>query len=113
MFPEAFAALKELYFIGAKGLVFKNESGEFFTFRSIQWRYERAFNEAGLPFTGTHTLRHGGCRAIYNETGDVALAGMILGNEDSDTVKVYARRDKKALQKLAQAHWKRAEANVL
>jgi hypothetical protein len=42
-------------------------------------------------------LRHGGCRAIYNETGDVALAGMILGNEDSDTVKVYARRDKKAL----------------
>lgn len=113
LFPEAFAALKELYFIGAKGLVFKKENGEFFTFRSIQWRYERAFKGAGLPFTGTHTLRHGGCRAIYNETGDVALAGMILGNEDSDTVKVYARRDKKALQKLAHVHWKRAESNAL
>jgi integrase len=107
LFPEAFDALKELYYIGAKGLVFKDEAGSFFSFRCIQHRYERAFVKAGLPFTGTHTLRHGGCRAIYNETGDVALAGMLLGNEDSDTVKVYARRDKKALQKLAQVHWSR------
>jgi len=56
----------------------------------------KAFTERLLKkFGRVHTLRHGGCRAIYNETGDVALAGMILGNEDSDTVKVCARSDKK------------------
>ena len=73
----------------------------------------KAFTER-LPkkFGRIHTLRHGGWRAIYNETGDVALSGMIFGNEDFDKVKVYARRDKKALQKLAHVHWKRAESNA-
>ena len=43
---------------------------------------------------------------VYDRTGgDQALAGQLLGNEDSDTVKVYARRSKKALREAAEREW--------
>jgi integrase len=110
MFPEVFKVLRAMYYVGAKGLIFKNRSGTFFSYRQVQDLYERAFKKAGVEFTGTHSLRHGGCRAVYNETGDIALAGQILGNEDSDTVKVYARRDRSALKRLVGSHWEKSRS---
>lgn len=107
MFPEVFEVLLGLYHDGATGFIFKNRNGTFFSYRQVQDLYERAFKKAGVVFTGTHSFRHGGCRAVYNETGDIALAGQILGNEDSDTVKVYARRDRSALKQLVGKHWKK------
>lgn len=112
MFPETFEALKSLYFIGSKGLVFRTDKAGFFSYPMIQKSYKKAFLAAGIPYTGTHALRHGGCRDIYNETGDLAIAGMMLGNEDAETVKVYAKRDPAALRKLTQAHWERASFDM-
>lgn len=106
MFPAVFHVLKELYTEGATGLVFRDQ-GTFFEYRQLQKAYDNAFKAAGLEYTGTHVMRHGGCRAVYNETGDLSIAAQLLGNSDMETVQVYAKRDKGALKKLTKAHWTR------
>lgn len=111
LFPEAFKALREFCAIGGKGLVFANPDGSLFTYRQIQKAYDTAFIRAKLPYRGTHVLRHGGTRRIYNETGDLAVAQQLLGNADLDTTLVYAKRQKDALTKVAQHHWNRSEAS--
>lgn len=106
LFPEAFEALKTLFHLGAKGLVFPGTHGQVLEYRQIQARYVEAFAAAGIEYQGTHALRHGGCRDLYNETGgDLATAGHLLGNEDSDTVKTYAKRDRSALFKVNERRW--------
>jgi integrase len=102
---KSFEALSGLHFHGAKGLAFKDKRSQFLEYRQIQWRYENAFAKAGVEYRGTHALRHGGCREVNNQTGDLAVAGMLLGNQDSDTVKVYARRVPSALLKVAESAW--------
>ncbi len=88
--------------------MFRNIAGGLLEYRTIQSRYERAFAKAGLKFRGTHALRHGGCREVYNKTGDVALAGLLLGNQDNDSIRVYARRDPVALFRFAEESWTEA-----
>jgi integrase len=105
LFSESFEALSRLHFDGAKGLVFKDKRSQFLEYRQIQWRYGNAFAKAGVEYRGTHALRHGGCREVNNQTGDLAVAELLLGNQDSDTVKVYARRDSSALLKVAESAW--------
>ena len=105
LFPESFQALKELHYLGCKGLVFQDEKGDFFAYRSIQAAYKQAFEHAGVVYKGTHQLRHGGCRLVYNRTADLAVAAQILGNLDAETIKVYAKRDKRALTEVAQKEW--------
>ena len=108
MFPESFEAIKLLFKTGATGLVFcDGENGNFFSYREIQHAYDHAFARAKLPYKGTHVLRHGGTRNVYNETGDLAVAQQLLGNSDLQTTLVYAKRQKHALTKVADAHWDR------
>lgn len=105
VFPEAFAALRKIYTARTFGLILRNSEGGPLTYCSIQSRYARAFAKAGIVYRGTHALRHGGCREIYNRTGDIALAGLLLGNQDNDSIRVYARRDPAALFKFAEDSW--------
>lgn len=104
MFPETFEALKSLYHEGAKGLVFQIKH-KHLEYRSIQSHYDRAFREAGLPYTGTHVMRHGGCRRVYNIVPDTAVAQQLLGNSDLKTTLVYAKRHASALTEVAQKFW--------
>lgn len=76
-------------------------------YRSIQCAYMQAFRKAGVEYKGTHAFRHGGTRLFYNQTKGLAVAGMLLGNENSATVKVYAKRDKGALNAVALEEWGR------
>ena len=85
--------------------MFQVGAGSFLSYRSVQETYRRAFEAAGIPYKGTHQLLHGGCRVVYNRTADVAVASQILGNEDPDTVKIYAKRDRKALTEVALKEW--------
>ncbi|MEN9825063.1 MAG: hypothetical protein RI953_808 [Pseudomonadota bacterium] len=64
-----------------------------------------AFRRVGLPYSGTHVLRHGGCRRVYNATKDLAVAQMLLGNADMDSTLVYAKRDKSAVHDFAKLSW--------
>ncbi len=106
MFPESFEALVPLYREGKKGLIFECE-GEPIPYRVIQAQFDRAFKWAGLPYRGTHVMRHGGCRRIYNEQGDLSIAQQMLGNSDLKTTLVYAKRQASALTRVAEKHWEK------
>jgi integrase len=107
----AYEALKDLFWVGARGLVFSADNGKLLTYRMIQNRYSQAFRMAGVEFKGrgTHSLRHGGCRHVYNSSKDLALAGMLLGNEDHQTIKTYAKKDKDALRKFTALSYQESE----
>lgn len=111
LFPESYFALVTLNPVGKTGLVFQ-EGGEHFGYRQIEFAYNKAFVLAGLPYRGTHIMRHGGTRLVYNATKDLEVAKQILGNRDIQTVQVYAQRDASALTQFARERWKQAE-NVI
>lgn len=111
LWPETFAALKTVFRLGMKGLVFGLSPTAPFSYRSIQAAYDAAFEDAGLPYRGTHVLRHGGTRRVYNATGgDLAVAQQLLGNADLESTLVYAKRDKRALRNLVEKDWQTKEA---
>ncbi len=113
LFPETFGALRSRYYIGAKGLVFHDGTGTVFSYQAIQRAYNRAFKRAGLPYSATHVMRHGGCRRVFNETKDIGVAAQILGNISLATVEVYAKRYKTALTELSQTHWEKPDCSHL
>ncbi len=111
VFPETFKALRSVYLVGGKGLVFSDKNQSFFSYKQIQNAYDSAFKRAGLNYTGTHVLRHGGCRNVFNETKDLGVAAQILGNVSMGTVEVYAKRYKAALTDLAKKHWQEEKSS--
>lgn len=106
VFPETFETLSKIHGPGARGLIFTVE-GKHLEYRSIQSAYDRAFKKAGLPFSGTHVMRHGGCRRVYNQEGDLAVAQQLLGNSDLKSTLVYAKRNASALTEVAKKHWQK------
>jgi integrase len=110
VFQQTYEAIKDVFRIGT-GLIFTNPDGSPLTYRQIQKAYDLAFKRAKLPYRGTHVLRHGGCRRVYNATKDLALAQMLLGNADMDSTLVYAKRDKGAFKDYAKLTWKPAAEN--
>lgn len=84
--------------------------GSHFEYRQIQYAYDKAFKAAGLPYSATHVMRHGGCRRVYNATGDLSIAQQHLGNKSMQTVAVYAKRSAAALTNVAHAEWDALEA---
>lgn len=108
MLPRTFAALSELAAAAGanRGLVFCDETGNHFSYRSITYVYNRAFERAGLPYTGTHVMRHGGTRTVLEDTGgDRDVARQQLGNRDAKTVDVYAVRSAAAFTHYAERKW--------
>ena len=67
----------------------------------------KSFKLAGLHYRGTHIMRHGGCRNLYNQVPDLAVAQQLLGNTSIKTTTIYAKRHKGALTQVAQAKWAR------
>lgn len=104
MFPETFDAFSKMHYEGAHGLIFQIE-GKHLEYRAIQSAFDRSFKKANLPYRGTHVMRHGGCRRVYNEGGDLAVAQQLLGNSDLKSTLVYAKRSASALTEVAQKHW--------
>jgi len=109
MFPETFKALKAIQTEKSSGLIFQ-WSGQHLEYREIQSAYDRAFKKLGLPYRGTHIMRHGGCRRVYNEEGgDLAVAQQLLGNSDLKSTLVYAQRSASALTEVAAKQWREEE----
>ena len=109
IFPQSFSAIKEALLASSFEFLFVDSKGDFFDYRAIQQRYDLAFKKAGLPFVGTHVLRHGGTRHLYNQYPDLPLAGQLLGNSDISTVTVYAKRDKRALFNVNKELWAKTD----
>jgi integrase len=104
--PESFKALASLEQSG--GLVFQVD-GKHLEYRTIQNVYDRAFKRAGLAYSGTHIMRHGGCRRLFNQNGDLAVAQQLLGNADMKSALVYAQRHKGALTAVVLKEWENME----
>ncbi len=112
LWPQSFDALKSVFKVGARGLIFGVSATEPFSYRTIQSAYDDAFGRAGLNYSGTHVLRHGGTRRVYNATGgDLAIAQQLLGNADLESTLVYAKRDKAALRNLVRKDWESRKAH--
>lgn len=89
-----------------KGLVFKNNDGELFTYRQIQHAYDSAFKMAELPYSATHIMRHGGASYVYNKTnGDLSMVQSMTGNKDYKSALVYAHRNPLAIREFAKNDW--------
>lgn len=86
------------------------EASEPLEYRWIQYAYDSAFEAAGLPYRGTHIMRHGGTRKVFNETGDLSIAGQLLGNTTTQSVQVYAKRNTNALNQHVETLWKRSRS---
>lgn len=106
IFPESFEVLAKQFEQGKKGLIFQL-NGTHLEYRTIQSTYDRAFRKAGLGFSGTHVMRHGGCRRVYNQGGDLAVAQQLLGNSDLKSTLVYAKRNASALTEVAKKYWEK------
>ena len=89
-----------------EGLIFKQKNGDLLTYRQIQNAFDSAFKKAGLPYSGTHIMRHGGASYIYNKAnGDLSLVQAITGNKDYKSALVYAHRNPLALNEFAEKDW--------
>ena len=77
------------------GLLFKHREGPY-TYRMIESRYNRAFKACGLPFRGTHIIRHAAITELYDDSQDLRLAQEAAGHSDVGTTQRYAKvREKK------------------
>ena len=106
MFPETFEVISEFFRPTATGLLFSLD-GKPLSYRTIQCHYDRSFRRAELPYRGTHVMRHGGCRRVFNEVAELSIAQQLLGNSDMKTTLVYAKRHAGALTKVVHGYWER------
>lgn len=88
------------------GLIFHNENGKPFSYRVIQYAYDCAFKKAGLDYSGTHILRHGGCRRLYRKTKNLETAQQLLGNTNIKNTIVYTETKGEALATAVRREWK-------
>lgn len=81
-----------------------HDNGQLLTYRQVQYRYDKAFQAAGLPFKATHVLRHSGSTAFYNATGDLLALQQMGTWSDSRMPQHYAKimssRSKEAIKKI-------------
>ena len=89
------------------GLIFISANRKPLSYREIQYAYDKAFRLAGLDYTGTHILRHGGCRRFHRKTADLDIVGQLLGNVNQGNVRIYTETKFEALACAVRREWKR------
>ncbi len=107
LFEESHNKIVELLMFKKAGdYLFTNDEGKLFNYRQIEGAYNRAFKKAGLNYTGTHVMRHGGARNVFDKSGgDWGITKQLLGNSDMRTVQTYAVRSTTALNEFAKTTW--------
>lgn len=76
---ESIKVLNELQAAEKIGDLIFTQDGSPLTYRKVQHAYDRAFQNLGLPFRGTHVCRHSGATSFLEKTGDT-LALQQMGN---------------------------------
>ena len=112
MQPEVYQHLHQLWQKSAekRGLVFIDpDTGGFFRYSKIQRAYNHAFEKAGLPYSATHPMRHGGGSDMLNATGgDITATQQLTDHASLEQLEVYAKRNKYALRDAVRGRWKMA-----
>lgn len=101
LFQEVIDVLTTLRRHPGCDLIFHDE-GQLLTYRQIQYRYDKAFEAAVLPFRSTHVLRRTGATSFYNATSDL-LALQHMGTWSNQRMpqhyaKVLGTKAKEAIQ---------------
>jgi integrase len=66
-------------------------NGELLTYRQIEYRYTQALKRAGLPFSGTHILRHAALTEAYDTSKDLKLTARLAGHSDLKSTEKYVK----------------------
>ncbi len=73
--------------------------GQIVTYRQIVSRYDQALKSAGLPFTGTHLLRHASLSEHYDTCKDILATAKVAGHTDLRATERYAKaRDERVVE---------------
>jgi integrase len=80
------------------GLLFRYQ-GQIVTYRQIAFRYDQALSAAGLPYTGTHLIRHASLSEHYDTCRDILATAKVAGHSDLRATERYAKaRDERVIQ---------------
>jgi integrase len=80
------------------GLLF-HFNGEIVTYRQIGHRYDQALVKAGLPFRGTHLIRHAALSEHYDTCKDILATAKVAGHSDLRATERYAKaRDERVIE---------------
>lgn len=80
------------------GLLFQYK-GRIVTYRQISLRYDQALKRAGLPFTGTHLIRHASLSEHYDTCKDILSTAKVAGHSDLRATERYAKaRDERVAE---------------
>lgn len=80
------------------GLLFQYR-GEVVTYRQISHRYDQALKKAGLPFRGTHLIRHASLSEHYDTCKDILATAKVAGHCDLRATERYAKaRDERVVE---------------
>lgn len=84
-----------------------HDSGQVLTYRQIQYVYDCAFKKAGLPFRGTHVLRHTGATLFQHMSDGDRLALQFMGGWKTPKMtehyaKIISTVGRKAIDKIEQ-----------
>ncbi|WP_413289306.1 tyrosine-type recombinase/integrase [Bdellovibrio sp. HCB337] len=83
-----------------KGPLFLLKDGTWPTYRSIQHAYDKAFKAAGIPFSGTHILRHASLSEAQETSGDIKVTQTLAGHKSIATTERYAKARAGRLQEI-------------
>ncbi|MDZ4081703.1 MAG: tyrosine-type recombinase/integrase, partial [Bdellovibrionales bacterium] len=86
--------------------------GQPLSYRQIEYRFTQAFKQAGIPFQGTHIVRHAAISEIHANCKDLIVTKSIAGHRDIKSTARYAKAREEAV-KDAMAHLQRAESGSL
>lgn len=73
------------------GLIFSHDGIGIMPYRSIQYHYNGAFKQAGLPWQSTHILRHSFATHFLQVTGNALALKEILGHSELRMTEKYGK----------------------
>lgn len=74
-----------------KGLVFSHDGKEILKYREVQHHYDWAMRSLGLPYTGSHILRHTFATSFLEVTNNPSALKKILGHSNMEQTEQYAK----------------------
>ncbi len=83
----------------ATGLVFSHDGVTPLEYRAIQYRFDKAFERLGMPYSGAHILRHSFATDFLEKTGDHLALMKIMGHRDIRETFRYAKITDPTIQK--------------
>ena len=113
LLPETESVFNELKLaLGIReGLLFQLD-GQPLSYRQIEYRFTQAFKQAGIPFQGTHIVRHAAISEVHANCKDLIVTKSIAGHRDIKSTARYAKARDKAVMD-AMAHLQKAESGRL